>query len=367
MPKRNVRAKARGVALSGQENPKQYRLKYPRLASCDRSSGVASGRTRTRKRRRSSSTSTCPSPSQSIFRPITDATEFTEEHMDALHMVPVLNCPLEEVVPLDYCPEDLLHRIRPFWTVSREDLYYFNCERQDAAIDEAAGDRCRPQDMDITRGIYLCTDAITQLMGFLIADDIYLSDSDEVTNNWSKRTTFGCAVILLRTFLNCFTQLRTQKLPSWDRCNLIWNTRVLPEGYNFTVQPDNVIFYAPGKRQRTPFAWITINPGYLAPTTDSYESVLPQIAAQTIAMTRYQPREVFGLEFSRLYVTIWRALIPENYLELLKDSGDLPPDVFIEMKRSTVLDLEQPEGRREFSRALLALLMYWNEKVSDNK
>ncbi|KAJ1650846.1 hypothetical protein IWQ61_008452, partial [Dispira simplex] len=181
MPKRNVRAKTRGATLSGQENPKQSRLKYPRLASCDRSSGVASGHTRTRKRRRSSSTSTCPSPSRGFFRPITDATEFTEEHMDALHMVPVLNCPLEEVVPLDYCPDDLLHRIRPFWTVSREDLNSRNHERLGPAIDEAAGDHSWPQDTNITHGIHVCTGAIMQLMDFLRVDDPYLSDSDDET------------------------------------------------------------------------------------------------------------------------------------------------------------------------------------------
>ncbi|KAJ1659978.1 hypothetical protein IWQ61_001042 [Dispira simplex] len=84
-------------------------------------------------------------------------------------------------------------------------------------------------------------------------------------------------------------------------------------------------------------------------------------------MTRYQPHEVFGLEYSRHYVTFWRALIPENYLELVNDPGDLPPDVSIKMKRSTVLDLGQPEGRREFSCAFLALLMYWNGQVSESK
>ncbi|KAJ1650290.1 hypothetical protein IWQ61_008869 [Dispira simplex] len=287
--------------------------------------------------------------------------------MDALHMVPVLSCPLEEVVPVEYCPEDLLHRIRPFWTLSLEDLYNRNCKKLSDAIDEAVGDHSQQQDANIAVGINVCTNAMMHLMNFLRADDLYLSDSDDETRNWSKRVTSCCSDTLSQVFLDDITQLRTQKFPSWDSRTLIWNTRVLPEGYNFTVQPDKVILYTHGKRQRTPFAWITINPSYLAPTTNSYESVLPQIAAQTIAMTRYQPREVFGLEFSRHYVTFWRAPIPENYLELVKDPGDLPPDVFIEMKRSTVLDLGQPEGRREFSRAFLALLMYWSEKVSDSK
>ncbi|KAJ1641665.1 hypothetical protein IWQ61_010762, partial [Dispira simplex] len=91
------------------------------------------------------------------------------------------------------------------------------------------------------------------------------------------------------------------------------------------------------------------------------------IAAQTIAMARYQPREVFGLEFSHSYVTFWRTLIPENYLELVKGSGDLPPDMVLTMKRSTVLDLELPDGRREFARAFLSLLMYWNKQVEPSE
>ncbi|KAJ1653371.1 hypothetical protein IWQ61_006493 [Dispira simplex] len=365
MPKRNVRTKTRGVTLSGQENPEQCCLENPPLESQARRSGVASGRTR--RRRRSSSTSTSPSPSRSIFRPITNATEFTKEHMDALHMVPVLNCPLEEVVPVEYCPEDLFHRIRPFWSISREDLYNHNCKKVSYAINEAAGDYSRPQDTNIAYGIQGCASAVMAIMDPRRVDDPRTSDSDDEDIKRSKFYTSLFAHTLCVKFLNYFTQLCTQTFPSWDHGILTWDTQVLPEGHNFAVHPDRLIYYIQGKGQITPFAWITLNPGYMAPNTDRYESTFPQIAAQTIAMTRYQPREVFGLEFSRHYVTFWRVPIPENYLELVKDSGDLPPDVLIEMKRSTVLDLGQPEGRREFSRAFLALLMYWNGQVSESK
>ncbi|KAJ1651266.1 hypothetical protein IWQ61_008130 [Dispira simplex] len=371
MPKSNVRAKARGVTLSGQENPKQYRLESPRLASRRRSGGVACGRIR--KRRRSSSASTCPSPgpgpSRGFYRPITNAAEFTEEHMDALHMVPVLNCPIEEVVPVSHCPEDLFHRIRPFWTMSREDLYNYNYEKLGSAIDKATDGSNRPWDLRKAAGIHGCTNAIVSLIDQFTGYESYESDSDwdGEAKSWSKITTRACADTLFGGFLSHLTDLRTRGFPSWDYRTLTWNTQILPEGYNFTVRPDRVIFYTEGRRQRAPFAWVTVNPSYLSPTTDRYESTLPQIAAQTIAMARYQPHEIFGLEFSHHYVTFWRAIIPENYLDLLKDSEDLPPDVFIEMKRSTVLDLEQPEGRRKFSRAFLALLMYWNEQVSTSK
>ncbi|KAJ1644784.1 hypothetical protein IWQ61_010381 [Dispira simplex] len=171
---------------------------------------------------------------------------------------------MKEVVPLNHCPEELFHRIRPIWALSHEDLYNYNTLSLAAAIAEA-NDGHNPQlDSHIDMGIISCVN-------------------------------------------------------------------------------------------------------YLAPTTEKYESIFPQIAAQTIAMARYQPREVFGIEFSHRYVTFWRTLIPESYLELVKGSGDLPPDMVLKMKRSTVLDLELPDGRREFSRAFLALLMYWNKQVEPSE
>ncbi|KAJ1968599.1 hypothetical protein IWQ62_001149 [Dispira parvispora] len=225
MPNDNVYGKAEGGTLSERKHLKQNRRGNRRQANRDRSGGD-------RKRKHNSNTTPNPGPSPSggYFHPITSAAEFTKEHMDALHMVPVLNCPIEEVIPVSHCPEDLLYRIRPFWSLSREALYNLNYDSLEAAIIETANGSNEPRELRKNAGI-----------------------------------------------------------------------------------------------------------------------------------------RVFGIQFSYRYVTFWRAVIPENYLDLLNDSGDLPPDVFIEMKRSTVLDIEQPDGRYEFSRALLSLLMYWNEQVSGNK
>ncbi|KAJ1650073.1 hypothetical protein IWQ61_009027 [Dispira simplex] len=149
---------------------------------------------------------------------------------------------MDEVVPLNHCPDDLFHCIRAFWALDHEDLYNRNYRLLTTAIAEAAD-----------------------------------------THN-----------------------------------------RSLTAGVDF-----DVILHVQSKRQRTPFAWVTINPSYLAPTTEEYESIFPQIAAQTIATARYQP--------------------------LLK------------MKRSTVLDLELPDGRREFVPAFLALLTYWNKQAEPSE
>ncbi|KAJ1959235.1 hypothetical protein IWQ62_004696 [Dispira parvispora] len=362
MPKNIVHDKGEGGTLSERKHLKQNRRGNRRQANRDRSGGA-------RKRNHNSSTRANhgPSPSGCYFNPITSATEFTEEHMDALHMVPVLNYPIDEVITVSHCPEDLLHRIRPFWTVSREDLYNINYDRLGPAIIEAANGSNEPRELRKTSGIRICTGAVVNLMNVCTGDESYESESDDDAKSWSKISTTACADMLCNEFLRNFTQMYSREFPSWHCHKMTLDTQALPEWCNFTIRPDRVIFHAQTRKQKTPFAWITINPYYLAPTTNEYESTLPQVAAQTIAMARYHPREVFGIQFSFRYVTFWRAVIPENYLDLLNNSGDLPPDVSIEMKRSTVLDLEQPDGRYEFSRALLALLMYWNEQVSGNK
>ncbi|KAJ1659959.1 hypothetical protein IWQ61_001054 [Dispira simplex] len=341
---------------SRQENPKQYGLDNPRLAR--------RGRGNKCRRRRSSSAAPSPDPSPSRIcgSPITGATDFSQEHMDALHVVPVLNCPMEEVVPLNHCPDDLFHRIRAFWALDREDLYNRNYDLLTTAIAEAADVHNRSLTARIDLGLLACMEAMMSLVEHYIRADLFECDSN-FDDDESKIVTTNCMDILCNKFLLNFTQLCGQKYPTWDYCPVSWDTQVLSERYNFTVRPDRVILHAQSKRQRTPFAWVTINPDYLAPTSEEYESIFPQIAAQTIAMVRHQPHEVFGLEFSHHYVTFWRALIPENYLELVKVSGGLPPDMILKMKRSTVLDLELLDGRREFSRAFLSLLMYWNKQV----
>ncbi|KAJ1649788.1 hypothetical protein IWQ61_009230 [Dispira simplex] len=286
--------------------------------------------------------------------------------MDALHVVPALNCPMDEVVPPRHCPDNLFHHIHAFWALDREDLYNHNYDLLTTAITEAADAHIRSLTTGIDFGLRACMEAMMSLVDYFIRADLFGWDSD-FDEDESKFVTATYVDILCDKFLFNFTQLNSRKYPTWDYCLMSWDAQVLPERYNFTVRPDRVIVHAQSKRQRTPFAWVTINPSYLAPTTKEYDSIFPQIAAQTIAMARYQPREVFGLEFSHSYVTFWHTLIPENYLELVKGSGDLPPDMVLTMKRSTVLDLGLPDGRRKFARAFLSLLTYWNKLVEPSE
>ncbi|KAJ1653997.1 hypothetical protein IWQ61_005988 [Dispira simplex] len=337
-------------------NLKQYELDNPRLARRGR------GRSHNHSCRRSSS----PNPSRIRDTPITSATEFSREHRDAHHVVSVLNCPMEEVVPLNHCSEDLLHRIRAFWALDREDQYNRNHCLLTAAIAEAADVHNGSLTVRIASGMYACMNAIMDLVEHNTREDLLEWDPNNA-EILSKFVTADCVDILCHKFLFSFTQLNSRKYPTRDYCPMSWDAQVLPERYNFTVRPDRVIFHAQSKQQRTPFAWVTINPDYLAPTSEEYESIFPQIAAQTIAMARYQPHEVFGLEFSHHYVTFWRTLIPKNYMELVKDSGDLSPDMVLKMKRSTMLDLELQDGHHGFTPAFLALLMYWNKQVEPSE
>ncbi|KAJ1955549.1 hypothetical protein IWQ62_005506, partial [Dispira parvispora] len=94
MPKDNVHDKGEADIPSERKHPKQRRRENRHRASCDRSSSV-----RNRKRNSKVTPSPEPGPRRGYFHPITSATEFTKEHMDALHMIPILNCPIDEVVP----------------------------------------------------------------------------------------------------------------------------------------------------------------------------------------------------------------------------------------------------------------------------
>ncbi|KAJ1652104.1 hypothetical protein IWQ61_007487 [Dispira simplex] len=84
-------------------------------------------------------------------------------------------------------------------------------------------------------------------------------------------------------------------------------------------------------------------------------------------MAEHQPREVFSIEFSHHFVAFWCTIIPENYLELVRNSEGLPPDMVLKMRRSAVLDFVSQNDRYEFACACLALLMYLDEQVVRNE
>ncbi|KAJ1649490.1 hypothetical protein IWQ61_009442 [Dispira simplex] len=178
-------------------------------------------------------------------------------------------------------------------------------------------------------------------------DDSYESDTEDEVENKSERSTDSFASVICNAFLCYFTRLQRREPPSWEYQDKKMEIQYRLDGTTCTVHPDGSNVYAPGKPK--------------------YNSTLLQKAAETIAMAKYQPREVFGIEFSHRFVAFWRALIPENYLELVKGSGNLPPDMILEMRRSAVLDFVSQNGRYKFARACLALLMYLDEQVVWNE
>ncbi|KAJ1646294.1 hypothetical protein IWQ61_010218 [Dispira simplex] len=290
-----------------------------------------------------------------------------ESHLDALHVEITPDYPMEGVVPLNYCPENLLHRMRAFWALDREDLYNGNVHMLATVIDEATDARNRSLTTRISSGVYACMDAITSLIGRYQGDDSYESGTDDEGEGRNESFTNKFAATICENFLTSFTQLQRRVLPSWEYRTPRLRIQHNPDGTSCTVCPDGVIQYAPDRYSRIPYVWVEVKPLSFAPGRRQYRSTLPQKVAEAIAMAEHQPREVFGIEFSHRFVAFWRTIIPENYLERVRNSEGLPPDMILEMRRSAVLDFVSQNDRYEFARACLALLMYLNEQVVRNE
>ncbi|KAJ1648952.1 hypothetical protein IWQ61_009810 [Dispira simplex] len=309
-----------------------------------------------------------PRPSGQLTFP--SASRWNQRHMDALHVVHILRRPMEEVVPVRHCPEDLLHRIRPFWAMSREDLYTGNFERFDAAIVEAADGNNQDWNGNIARGLYTCMEAIAFIIQRPAGTSSQESNTDDEAEGRTEMSTQTLADIICSRFLVRIAQLYRREFRSWDF--RAFKTSVeISEGMFSKVCPDGIIWYSLDRRRYIPYVWVEVKQLEYAPQTSdepettAYLSTLPQKAAEAIAMAQYHPHEVFGIEFSHRFVAFWHAVIPENYVELVKNYRELPSDMRFVMKRSRVLDLTLPRDREEFARAFLALMTYLNQQAAN--
>ncbi|KAJ1649789.1 hypothetical protein IWQ61_009231 [Dispira simplex] len=274
---------------------------------------------------------------------------------------------MEGVVPLNYCPEDLLHRMRAFWALDREDLYNRDYHILATVIAEATDDPNHSLTTSINMGITSCMIAIMSLIERYQGDDSYESGTDDEGEGRNESFTNKFAATICERFLGNFTQLQRRVLPSWEYRTPRLRIQHRPDGTSCNVCPDGVIQYAPDRHRCIPYVWVEVKPLPFAPGRRQYRSTLPQKVAEAIAMAEHQPREVFGIEFSHRFVAFWRTIIPENYLERVRNSEGLPPDMILEMRRSAVLDFVSQNDRYEFARAFLALLTYLKEQVVRNE
>ncbi|KAJ1652103.1 hypothetical protein IWQ61_007486 [Dispira simplex] len=108
-----------------------------------------------------------------------NGSNWDESHLDALHVEIFPDYPMEGVVPLNYCPEDLLHRMRAFWALDREDLYNRNHGTLATVIAEAADTHNRSLTTRISSGVYACMEEIMFLISRYRGDDSYESGTDD--------------------------------------------------------------------------------------------------------------------------------------------------------------------------------------------
>ncbi|KAJ1650289.1 hypothetical protein IWQ61_008868 [Dispira simplex] len=374
MPRENVRRNIRGITPLARQNRGPSRQGSLRSERRGRSHGRGSNR-RVGSRARAVPVPVPPSgpnprPSGQFTFP--SASRWDQRLMDALHVVHSLNCPMEEVVPVEYCPEDLLHRIRPLWILSREDVYNRNWKKLRDAIADASDGQNQDLDSQIGSGVHACIMAIATIVQRPAGDSSSESDTGDETEDRGEMSTQTLADNICSAFLADIIRLTRRQHPIWDFRAFKTSVEV-SEGMFSRVWPDGVIRYALDRRHYIPYVWVEVKqleqapPISDEPETPAYLSTLPQKAAEAIAMAQYQPREVFGIEFSHRFVAFWHAVIPENYIDILRSSHELPSDMRFVMKRSRALDLTLPDDRREFAHAFLALMTYLDQQVNNSK
>ncbi|KAJ1961247.1 hypothetical protein IWQ62_003935 [Dispira parvispora] len=178
--------------------------------------------------------------------------------------------------------------------------------------------------------------------------------------------------MLCSTAISYIAQFDRRHYPSWDFCAFKTSVDVAPNGTSCGVWPDGIIRYVLDRRHYIPYIWIEVKQLHQAPQTSeepetaAYLSTLPQKTAEAIAMAKFGHREVFGIEFSHRFAAFWHVVVPDDYLELIKNTQEIPPHVRFVMKRSRVLDLALPDDRFEFFRAFLALMLYLDEQARSN-
>ena len=272
---------------------------------------------------------------------------WTEKHINALHIIPVYDVDIEEIL----VPENNVDQFALFWVMSRDDIYD---DQWDSFYSHA-----RNYNSSIISEITFMIKSLSQLVERRKSQDSDLSSTSDEGDKLEQLTQ-SLANTICTAFLR-MTKLYDKRYPSWDYMNNSYVITLL-RTMSGNVHPDGTISYRLSKSKMTTYVWVEAKPLQYSPARN-YRKTIPQKAAESIALaqslwneTEIKDTEIFGIEFSHRFVSFWHARFPYQYLVSIQTNPVLPPEQYVIMKRSRVLDLIERPGRREFARWFVGLL-----------
>jgi len=292
--------------------------------------------------------------------------KWTPAHMQAFHIVPILDLEIHHILPQEYMPNDkeLEDDFHLFWSMSRDDIYDKNWEK----LCQADLNICAK-----TRVIIMSN--LTDLMALVERRRSKDSDLSSTSNEGDmiEPQTWAFSGNICRAFLDILN-LHQKKLPSWD---YVTSTKkgvhrpitILDSVYRH-ARNDGAIVHVNIDRSTLPFIWTEVKSLEYAPeptTRNAYISKIPQKAAEALSFVQshwqtaginIKDQESFGLEFSHRYASFWHAIFPKEYLLDVHHFTMLSHTHAIALKRSKVFDLVEADERREFARCFVGLLNY---------
>ena len=287
-------------------------------------------------------------------------------HIQAFHIVPILNLKIEDVLPCNFLPndDDLAADFHLFWSMDRDDIYDKNWEKF-YITDQAADASTRAA---ITSSL---NDLMTLVERRRSTDSDLSSTSDEGEKIEFETQAFARSTC--RAFLDIM-QLHRKDRPSWDyvdsSAKLAHRQILVLDSIYGNARNDGAIIHVNADKAVSSFVWIEVKPLEYAPrprTENAYISKIPQKAAEALSFaqshwqivgTNIQDQESFGIEFDHRYASFWHALFPRQYLLDVHRFPVLKHTQAIALKRTRVFDLIEIEDRKEFARCLAGLLKY---------
>ena len=294
---------------------------------------------------------------------------WTDEHLQAFHIIPILNLEIHNVLPQEFIPDDeeLTENFHLFWSMDRDDIYDENWEKF-YKIDPDTFAKTRATISSTLENLMTLVDRRRNKGSDLSST----SDEGDVI----EIQTWIFSNSICRAFLNILN-LHQKTLPSWDYVTTAkkgahYSIKILNSVYG-QVRNDGAIVHVNANRSVSPFIWVEVKSLEYAPlpkTENAYMSKIPQKAAEALSFAQsywkkagldIKDQESFGMEFNHRYASFWHVLFPKEYLLDVYCSKVLNHTHVIALKRSRVFDLIESEDRKEFARCLVGLLNYMSK------
>lgn len=297
-----------------------------------------------------------PSLNDLLKRKDREVHSWTMDHISAFHVDQHTNVELSKAVPLEYCDKEMLLKMQFFWLMTKEDVY----QRDETKLGEYMASHEYTKCIGSIIYILHNLENLVEMETIPTVGGPY-DEKDELFDKYADRLGY----CICTSILKCLEELVTDKTPPWDiPSDSVFDITVRHSRFCEVYFEEMLVYHSSKDAPGLPYIWLDYKPRKFAPGTKDYQRTFPIKAAKTIAMGAYNPRVVFGIELSSFYAAFWRADISDKYYEYLQAGTELPPKCRIDMKGSKAFDLTEPEGRKGFAQAFIALLLYVDSLVT---